>query len=502
VDRPSLEEDTMRRLPALIVGLLLGSTLPATAATAPREAPASGRIRAAELMKTVEWLAAPGRHGRLAGGPGYMSAAREMARRFRGLGLRPGGEDGFFERLDVEHEQIDSCALALVDADGVAHPLRLGPDFVCRGLSGSGDVTAPVVFAGYGVSRPESGYDDYAGLDARGRIVLVLKPAPPFRLDTLGWGESLLPRPRARVAAAHGAKGLLLVAADDPEGLTKPIGSVLEGEGPRLEGFPSMVVDLPVAEELLAGGGPGLAAVKAAIDSTRQPRSRELVLGARMSVRARYDARRPSVNVVGLLPGADPALRGQAVVVGAHLDHVGEQAGLLFPGANDNASGAAAVLALADAFARGGVRPRRTVVFALFSSEESGLFGAKRFVERPPVPLDHVVAMLNLDCVGVGDSIQLGSGKTSPKLWQLARDLDAGGRRLSVADTWGGGGADATPFAERHVPTLYFASKFSYPHLHRPDDTPDTLAPPLYEALVRLAYRTAWAVADGGYAGE
>jgi aminopeptidase YwaD len=494
----------MRCLVSLFLSLLLiPAALPAAGSPSPREAPAPGRIRAADLMKTVEWLAAPARHGRLAGGPGYMTAARSMAERFRRAGLEPGGDGGsFFQGLDVEYEEVDTCALALVGADGEARELRLGPDFVCRGLTGAGDVTAPVVFVGYGVSRPERGYDDYAGLDVAGKIVLAFKPNPPFRLDSLGWGESLLPRPRARVAAAHGARGLLLVAADDPEGLTQPIGSVLEGEGPRLEGFPSMVVDLPVARELLAGTGPGLAAVKAAIDSTRRPHSRELSASVRMRVRARYEERRPSVNVVGVLAGADPELREQAVVVGAHLDHVGEQAGLVFPGANDDASGVAAVLEVAEAFARGGVPPRRTVVFALFSSEESGLQGAKRFVERPPVPLGRVVAMLNLDCVGVGDSIQLGSGKTSPRLWQLARELDAAGDRLTVADTWGGGGADATPFAERGLPTLYFASRFSYTHLHLPGDTPATLDPPLFEALARLAYRTAWVVADGGYSGE
>ena len=492
----------MRRLAVLLAIPLCILAAPATGAPAPREAPATGLIRAADLMETVEWLAAPGLQGRLAGGPGYMAAAREMADRFRRLGLAPGGEDGFLQRLDVEYEEIDSCALALVRPDGPARELEAGPDFLCRGLTGSGDVTAPVVFAGYGVSRPQDGYDDYAGLDARGKVVLALKPSPPFQLDSLGWGESTLPRPKARIAAAHGARGLLLVAAGDPEGLTRPIGSVLEGEGPRLEGFPSMMVDVPVAEELLAGSGPGLAALQAAMDSTRRPHSRALATGARMRVRARYEERRPSVNVVGVLEGSDPALRGQAVVVGAHLDHVGSQAGLVFPGANDNASGAAAVLSLAGAFARGGERPRRTVVFALFSSEESGLQGALCFVERPPVPLGRVVAMLNLDCVGVGDSIQLGSGKTSPRLWRLARDLDARGDRLSLADTWGGGGADATPFAERGIPTLYFASRFSYTHLHLPGDAPGTLDPPLYEALVRLVYRTAWAVADGGYAGE
>jgi aminopeptidase YwaD len=138
----------------------------------------------------------------------------------------------------------------------------------------------------------------------------------------------------------------------------------------------------------------------------------------------------------------------------------------------------------------------------LLSSEESGLQGAQRFVEHPPVPLKKIVAYLNLDCIAVGDSIQLGSGKTSPRLWQLARDLDARGARLSVEDTWGGGGADATPFAEQRIPTLYFASKFSYTHIHLPGDGPATLNPRLYEALTRLVYRTAWKVAEGGYPGE
>ena len=108
----------------------------------------------------------------------------------------------------------------------------------------------------------------------------------------------------------------------------------------------------------------------------------------------------------------------------------------------------------------------------------------------------------NEDCIAVGDSIQLGSGKTSPKLWRLARDLDTRGARLSVEETWGGGGADATPFAEKGIPTLYFASRFSYPHLHQPGDTPGTLNPRLYEALTRLVYRTAWKVAEGDYPGE
>ena len=484
--------------------LLALAAVPSGARSAPEptEPPGLETIRAADLMKTVEFLAAPRLQGRLAGGPGYWTAAREMAHRFRRLGLAPGGDDGFYQRLDVEYEEIDSCTLALVRPDGSARALRLGPDFTCRGLTGSGHFTAPVVFAGYGLSMPERGYEDYAGLDVRGKVVLVFKAAPPFRLDTLGWGDVPMPRLRGRVAAGHGARGMLFAAVGDPEGLARPIGSVLEGPGPQDEGFPRLMVDVPMAQELMGAESPGLAAIKAGIDSTRRPSPRECGTTVRVDVKARYVAKQPSANVVGILAGGDPALKDQVVVVGAHLDHVGAQAGLLFPGANDNASGSAAVLAMAQALARGGVRPKRTVVFVLISSEESGLDGAKRFVAHPPAPLGKVVAMLNLDCVGVGDSIQLGSGRTSPKLWRLARDLDARGARLTVEPTWGGGGADATPFAGKGIPTLYFASRFSYPHIHLPSDKPGTLNPRLLEALTRLACRTTWQVAQGDYAGE
>ena len=493
----------MRRFLLFVVA---SATLFVTAAWAAEPAapefPGESGIHATDLMRTVTWLASPALAGRVAGSPGYMSAARGMAARFRQLGLKPGGEGGFYQRFDVEYAEIPTCALGLVRPDGSVRELELGTEFTCRGWTGSGDFTAPVVFAGYGISEPARGYDDYAGLDARGKVVLAIKAAPPFRLDSLGWGDLALPRPRGRVAAAHGARGLLLTALGDPMAPITPIGSVLEGPGPQDQAFPRLMLGVPAAEEMVAAAGLRLADLRAAIDSTHQPHSRDLGIAVRVRVRARYQARRPSANVVGILAGADPALRDQYLVIGAHLDHVGRQGSIYFPGANDNASGAAAVAALAAAFARADARPRRSVVFVLFSSEESGLDGSKHFVAHPPVPRSRIVAYLNLDCVGVGDSIQVGSGETSPKLWKLARDLDADGARLTVAETWGGGGADAAPFAGEHIPTAYFVSRFSYPHLHQVGDTPATLNPTLYEALVRLVYRTAWRVAEGGYSGE
>ena len=463
------------------------------------EAPGLAVIQRADLMRTVEYLASKDLEGRLAGSPGFMTAARQMADRFRLLHLEPGGEDGYFEKLNIEYDEIQACSLALVRRDGSRHAFRLGPDFVARGFTGSGDFTAPVVFAGYGLSRPASGYDDYAGLDVHGKVVLAFKEAPPFKADTTGWGDSTLPRPKGLVAAAHGAVGLLLVSRPRQAEPQKPIGSTLEGEGTEDERFPRLQLDVAAAQELARGAGLDLGEAQARIDSTHAPASRELGDSVRVIVRASYHPQQPSVNVVAILRGADPRLAGQCVVVGAHLDHVGSQAGeIYFPGANDNASGAASVQAIAAAFARTGVRPRRTVIFALFSSEEAGLFGSKRFVARPPVPLDSIVAYLNLDCVGHGDSIQVGGGKSYPRLWRMAHDLDSAGAKLLVEATWPGGGADAAPFQEHQIPNLYFASRPSYTHLHLTTDTPATLNPALLESIARLAYQTAWKLAQEG----
>jgi hypothetical protein len=492
-------------------------------------APNLDGIHAADLMQTVEWLASPELKGRLAGSPEFMQAARGAADRFRRWGLRPGGDavlgnsasagaargdasragapndaaptdaslpDAWFQDLAIEYNPIAECALALVRADGTRRDLELGRDYACRGLTGSATVTAPVVFVGYGLSLPEKGYDDYAGVDVRGRVALAFKEAPPFEADSTGWGGIWMPRPKGAVAAAHGAAALLLVSRPNQEHPQRPIGSMLEGEAEHDAGFLRLQIATGIGEEMAQSAGVSLAALQSRIDSTRAPFSRALNVSAQIGVRATYEPRRRSVNVVALVVGSDPVLKDQLVVVGAHLDHVGSQGKLYYPGANDNASGSAVVLALAEAFARNPVRPRRSVAFGLWSSEEAGLFGARRFVERPPVPRERIVAYLNFDCVGHGDSIEVGGGESYPGFWEAAREIDRRNARLMVEHTGRGGGADADPFEEAGIPNLYFASRFSYTHLHQPSDTPGTLNPALLEAVARLGYATAWKIAQ------
>ncbi len=492
----------MRRLVAVTAALFLTSLplLGARAATVANDEPearGAASITREALMRTDRWLADPARGGRLAGSPGYVAAAQEMARQLAAAGLAPAGEDGYFQHVEVEYNPIARCVLSMTGSDGLRRALRLGPDYTCRGLTGSATLEAPVVFAGYGISAPERGYDDYAGIDARGKVVLVIKDAPPFRADTSGWGDRTLTRPRIRDAAAHGAIGLLMVPSPRQPHPQRPIGSMLEGPGPEDTTFPAMQVDVPVAEALLAGSGATLPALQAVIDSTHAPASRALASRVGMDVRATYDGHHGSLNVIGRIPGSDPALRGECVVIGAHLDHVGTQGKLMFRGANDNASGSAALLEVARAFTRAGAAPKRTVIFAFFTSEEAGLHGSKYFVAHPPVPRASLVAYVNLDCVAVGDSIEAHGGRTYGALWQIVQAADARESRRLIQASGPGGGADAESFHLAGIPTTYFASHFSYTHLHLPSDTPETLNPELFEATARTAFRTAWTLAQG-----
>jgi aminopeptidase YwaD len=451
------------------------------------------------LMETVEFLASPALEGRLSGSEGYRKAAGWSAARMEALGLEPMGDSDYLQRLRLENNEIEHCRLELPGFEG--EPLVQGVDFSCRGFTGSGRIQAPVVFVGYGMSEPERGYDDYADVDVQGRIVLAFKQAPPWSLDEQGWGEAHMPRVKARTAVQHGALGLLMVSRPDVQWNPQPIGSVMHGPGDHPRGVPQLEIAPRAASWLIEGLGTDLAGLQARIDQAQAPASQALERQAQVDVRAWYEADAPSANVVGLLRGSDPELRDEVVVLGAHLDHVGQQGEVVYPGANDNASGSAGVLAVAEALARSPDPPARSVLFALYAAEESGLLGATHMVEHPPLPLERVVAVLNMDCIGHGSgTLKLGGGEASPRLWALARGLDE--RGITVEDTWYGGGADATPWFEAGLPTLYFATEDSYTHLHQPGDTPDTLDPTLFAEVVRLAGRTTAAVAAGAYVRE
>ncbi|MEO8233614.1 MAG: M20/M25/M40 family metallo-hydrolase [Ignavibacteriota bacterium] len=453
------------------------------------------------LIVNVRILTSPDFDGRLPGSEGYNKAAQFAADKFYELGLKPAGDETYFQYFNVEYNKIKSPAIfkTIVDEDTINY--RIGKDFVLRGFTGSNSFTLPVVFCGYGISRPDLYYDDYAGINVKNKIVMVFKQNPSWKNNNKDWGTNY-PREKSLVAQKHGAKGILFVSLPND---TKPqplIGSVLHGEGEQPINFPQLQISLDAASKLLSKTGFTINDCQTKIDERKKPLSMNLITKAVVEVNAEYEKNARTMNVVAMIEGSDPKLKEEYVVIGAHLDHVGSQAGLLFPGANDNASGSAGVLEIAKAFVKGGIVPKRSVIFVLFASEEQGLNGAKHFVNSWKKGYDKIAAMINLDCVGYGDSIQVGNGKSAPMLWQIANQIDETSFNSMVERTWNGGGADATPFYEKGIPCLYFVTTNSYDHLHLPSDEVSTLNPGLYEKVVRLAHLTALEVANGNYQRE
>lgn len=460
------------------------------------------RIKSENLLKTVEYLASPELKGRLGGSEGYYKAASFMADEFKKLGLKPMGDEEYFQNFNVEYNEILApCKFALVRADGTLLNYKLGDDFVCRGFTGSGKLNTEVVFAGYGFSDKANNFDEYEYINVKGKIALVFKQTPSWKFGEENWNQSL--RYRAKIAQDKGALGIIFVSKPNDIYPQKPIGSVMDGEGEQLESFPMIHADISVVNEMLKASGKNLKDIQTQIDINNKPFSFSTNQKVYLEVNARYDKSRRTMNVAGLLEGTDDKLKNEYLVIGAHLDHAGSQAGeIYFPGANDNASGSASVLEIARAFVESGVKPKRSIVFILFSNEESGLNGAKYYTENPLVPLEKTVAMFNNDCVGHGDSIQIGNGKSAPKLWQITRSIDSLNSRSMILRTWNGGGADAEPFHKKGIPCLYFVSYYSYTHLHLQSDKPETLNPVLFENISRLGYMSAYEVAMGNYIKE
>lgn len=413
---------------ALLALLLLGAVLSGPPARADVPTP-----DAAWLARHVEALAAPAMEGRLSGTPGGERAARYLAQALRAYGLEPGGDQGTFLQSFVLSTGTQLAPGSVLRVEGGAS-LEPGVDWTPHGGSPTVEVVAPVVFAGHGLVAIDRSHDDYAGRDVRGRIAVVEAGAPA---TLAGSGASRLEKLIA--ARERGAAAVLVV--DDAL--------------PPLERT-STRVDIPSA-------------------SVTRATARALRAAAGVPVRLRVAlASQPwwAANVIGVLPGTDPALAGEAIVVGAHYDHLGA-AEALYPGADDNASGTSVVLGLARAFAAAGGTPR-TLVFAFFGAEELGLFGSRHYVAQPVVPLARTVAMLNFDMVGrlrdgrlhVG-GVDSGTGlRTLVAEAARARGLTLDARGNPFAPS------DHVRFYEQGTPVLFFFTG-THPDYHRPTDTAD-----------------------------
>ncbi|MBA2565607.1 MAG: M28 family peptidase [Gemmatimonadetes bacterium] len=355
--------------------------------------------------------------GRDTGTRGYSLAARYVASQFAGLGLEPGGEASYEQPVPLLRAEVvpREGSLVLI-REGVRQELREGQDFYLAPhfTRERSDVTAPVVFAGYGVTAPELGYDDYAGLDVRGKVVAVLRRGPPT-LPPTHRAHHAASREKLANAVSRGAVGVLMMRLPSEvfpwermvQGSRFPSLRWLQEDGSPRDAFPTVgaaaTLSASGAEALFQGAPRALGDVFRDAE-TGKPPTFDLPVRIRVRTRTRH-ARLESPNVAGLLRGGDPRLRDEVVVYTAHLDHLGVgepvNGDSIHNGALDNASGSAALLEIARAFARLPRPPSRSILFLAVTGEEKGLLGSDYFATHPTLPIENIVANVNVDGLGI-----------------------------------------------------------------------------------------------------
>jgi Zn-dependent M28 family amino/carboxypeptidase len=377
---------------------------------------AGSRVAAAlsaDVMRGhLEFLADDALEGRAPGTRGGELAQKYIGSQFRRLGLEPAGDSGtYYQRVPII-SLTPTPALAVTAPSSI--PLKWKDDYVLWSMRNDStvSVSGPAVFVGYGIVAPELGWNDYAGLDAKGKIAVALVNDPGLQDSTIFRGKILTYYGRwtykIEEARRQGAAGLLLVHTT--ESATYPWTTVLSGwTGPqvRLESPPGSLVvagwlQQETAARLFSAGGKDLAALTA---SAARKGFTPVSLGVTLEGSVRSVIRRTeTANVLGRYAGRGP-LAKEAVLIGGHYDHFGIGAPVkgdsIYNGAEDNASGTAAVLTAAEAFVRSGVRTSRSIIFVGFAAEESGLIGSQALADHPPVPLRDIAAILNLDVMNL-----------------------------------------------------------------------------------------------------
>lgn len=500
--------------PLLVFVLLLALT-PA--------APARGQANRERLRADLEFLCSPPIEGRASLSRGADATAWFLAAEMRKIGLRPAADESFLQRFDVVPTRLDRerSSIQVIRA-AAGQTFAAGSVFLPEPAQPI-DLTLDVAFAGYGITAPELGYDDYAGLDVAGKAVLVFDHEPQEsdpRSVFHGTGFTLHANlwTKTRNAERHGAAAILVVTepvnghrtpARAPDRANAPPQALVRSE----LRIPRFGVPAEVAAALLGSTGRTLAEWQAAIDRAPAPSSR-LLNGVRVRLRAVNHEAAPqaSWNVAGLFVGTDPALRDETILVTSHYDHLGVQNGKLYPGANDNASGVAAMLEVARLLSQ---RPLpRSVLFVAFGSEEQLMLGSYHYVAHPLRPLNTTIAALNLDMIGrneehtpdsvgayeltaaASDQLNLVGAVFSPDLEKvLAREAPAAGLALSTKFDRDSSmralfRCDHLPFLQKGVPAVWLFGGF-HPGYHEPADTVDRLD---FDKLARVVGLTVGAV--------
>jgi len=368
-------------------------------------------ITESEILEYANRLTSEEFNGRLSGSPGYMKSAQWVASKFEEWGIKPMGDNGsYLQYFDNAYTQVFDCGSVnyqFKDETGkiTEKEYRFPEEYYPGQNSGSGTIEGDLVYVGFGITAPELGYDDYAGIDVKDKI-LVFESGLPVNgniPEIEKWVPYDYHQYKFKNAIAHGAKGWLYInkLANPNTSYNKNIVYVHIGE--------------EVANDMFTASGKNYKEIRERIVVDLKPNS--FALKGRATIKAntqRFEDSK-SCNVIGLIEGTDPELKDEVIIIGAHHDGVGNL-GKLLPGALDNASGVVDIMAAARILAQSPVKPKRSILFIMFGGEECGLLGSTFYVNNPKFPKEKVVCMINLDMVGNGTGLALWGGDSYPEI--------------------------------------------------------------------------------------
>lgn len=530
----------MRRMFAAI--LLL-----AVPALGQEKAPGNDTIRKEDLRADLFFLAGDEMRGRLTDTAENRLAADWIKSRFERMGLKPAAGGSYFQPYNLMTFTLgEENWLKLAEAGGAVQQRRVGQDFYPQSISASGQARSSVVFAGFGINAPHLGHDDYRAAVVRGKIALILDhepgerdPQSPFD-GVVTSNASTLWR---KVVAAQNAGAIALLVVSDvhnhagERNFEAAARNAWPPEGPRVRRYtlqswaervriPVVQISPALAEILVRGSGKSLEELAKSAE-TRGGAASVTLPGAEIEIAVTVDRHvTPDRNVVALLEGSDPKLKDEVVLVCAHYDHDGADGARIFNGADDNGSGTVGLLEIAEAFAeaaRAGKRPRRSILFAAWNSEERGLLGAWAYTEQPLAPLAKTVAVLNMDMIGRNEEVQEGGGNRFRGLAVQTAESNKNAVELSgyswsatlVAEIKKANAvtaldiltrydnnisnllrrSDQWPFLNHGVPGVCFNTGL-HPDYHTQYDRPEKINYDKMERVARLVHQTAWNLAN------
>jgi hypothetical protein len=426
-------------------------------------------------------------NGRLTGTKEYQECAEWLAGEFSEWGITPAGDNGkWFQWYNIPYTLVlPDCGLSLQiplqNGGTISKQYKYITEYMPGSTSGNGEVTAEVIYAGYGITAPELKYDDYTGIDVRGKIILIEREAPvspDAGAEKFNpWYEYSFHQTKLANAVRHGAIGMLY-----------NYGPISNPNNAYNEKLVYVHIGDSVVKDIFSSTGFAHEDLLNKINSTLKPNSfnTKKIVTIKMSTQHFPDGK--GSNVIGLIKGSDTVLCREVIILGAHLDGLGRCYEII-PGANDNASAVAVMMGVAKALSQSKLQLKRSVMFLAFGSEEQAIMGAKAYLENPVMDPGKSI-LLNLDGVGIGKSIGANAGKNYPGLWSFVEEANRKyiHRQLSTNyfSNLGRPRLDAARFLRAGIPSLSFYTYGSANYYHLPQDNIEIIKPEIMEDLARL----------------